>query len=324
MSSMIEPALPDNCQGVFLNEVLNGLSQKQKALPCKYFYDDNGAQLFEQITVLPEYYPTRTELSILAKFAKDIASKLPPNATVIEPGCGSGQKVAYLLNELPNISSFIPLEISTEMLSFTQTRLQKRFAHVPIHPLHGDFTHSDTIKDLVTEHRLSSQANVVFFPGSTLGNFSPSDSVGILENLRILSGKEGSVLIGIDLLKDEERMIAAYDDEQDITAAFNKNMLTRLQRELGADLNIDDFEHEARFNSHLSRIEMHLVANKATHITINERRFDFVSGESIHTENSHKYSVQSFLQLACAAGLGLIDIWHDPQKDFALCLLAAT
>ncbi|TMO85119.1 L-histidine N(alpha)-methyltransferase [Pseudoalteromonas ruthenica] len=318
---MSNHALPFTCRQSFLDDVIDGLSRSQKTLPCKYLYDDFGAQLFEQITALQEYYLTRTELALLAQYAQDIVAHLPTQATVIEPGCGSGQKVAYLLDNMPDVNGFIPLEISTEMLLYTQQRLRQRFAHVNIHPLHGDFTHGPTIKALVQQHGLNGSNNVVFFPGSTLGNFSPIHAIEVLHNLRTLCGHNGRVLIGIDLIKATPRLLAAYDDKEGVTAAFNRNLLTRIARELGAHLCLEHFRHEARFNSEQHRVEMHLVANQDTCISVRDQRFTLRAGESIHTENSHKYTLASFSSLIGNAGLTLVDSWCDSQGDFALCLV---
>ncbi|MBB1332435.1 MULTISPECIES: L-histidine N(alpha)-methyltransferase [unclassified Pseudoalteromonas] len=305
----------------FLNDVIAGLSQQQKNLPCKYFYDDNGAALFEQITELDEYYVTRTELSILTKHSQAIAKLLPDNLSIIEPGCGSGKKIAYLLAHLVNVKSFVPFEISNEMLNYSLAHLSPLFPELAISPLLGDFTHSQMVKQLSRETQLDSQTNLVYFPGSTIGNFSPLKAIEIMKNFHRLCGINGYVLIGIDLLKDRQVLLDAYDDKQGVTAAFNKNLLQRINAELNADFDLSQFNHQSRFNEKLSRIEMHLISNCDQTVTVNGESFSFSQGESIHTENSHKYALQAFTELSAQAGLRLEQTWQDEQGYFALCLL---
>ncbi|MCK8107450.1 L-histidine N(alpha)-methyltransferase [Pseudoalteromonas sp. 2CM41L] len=305
----------------FLNDVLHGLAQQQKSLPCKYFYDDKGAALFEQITSLQEYYVTRTELAILEDYSKAIANKLPENLSIIEPGCGSGKKVAYLLAHMSNVKTFIPFEISSEMLNYSLAHLSPLFPELAITPLLGDFTHSQMVKQLTKDTALDSQANLVYFPGSTLGNFAPVKAIEIMNNFHRLCGVDGYVLIGIDLVKERQVLLDAYDDKAGITAAFNKNLLQRINNELNGTFILDNFKHESRFNEVHSRIEMHLVSKCNQSVVINDKQIDFVAGESIHTENSHKYTLESFKNLAAQANLSLEQTWQDEKSYFALCLL---
>ncbi|GAA67724.1 L-histidine N(alpha)-methyltransferase [Pseudoalteromonas sp. BSi20429] len=305
----------------FLNDVISGLTQQQKTLPCKYFYDDKGAALFEQITTLQEYYVTRTELSILAQHSKSIAQMLPENLSIIEPGCGSGKKVAYLLAHMANVKTFVPFEISEEMLSYSLAHLSPLFPDLAISPLLGDFTHSQMVKQLTKDTALDSQTNLVYFPGSTLGNFAPVKAIEIMNNFHRLCGVNGYVLIGVDLVKERQVLLDAYNDKAGVTAAFNKNLLQRINNELNGTFNIDNFSHESRFNEQHSRIEMHLVSNRTQSVIINDQQIDFIEGESIHTENSHKYTLESFKQLAAQANLKLEQTWQDDSNYFALCLL---
>ncbi|MBH0046157.1 MULTISPECIES: L-histidine N(alpha)-methyltransferase [unclassified Pseudoalteromonas] len=305
----------------FLNDVISGLTQQQKTLPCKYFYDDKGAALFEQITTLQEYYVTRTELSILEQHSKSIAQMLPENLSIIEPGCGSGKKVAYLLAHMANVKTFVPFEISEEMLSYSLAHLSPLFPDLAISPLLGDFTHSQMVKQLTKDTALDSQTNLVYFPGSTLGNFAPVKAIEIMNNFHRLCGLNGYVLIGIDLVKERQVLLDAYNDKLGITAAFNKNLLQRINNELNGTFNLDNFSHESRFNEQHSRIEMHLVSNCTQSVIINDQQIDFIEGESIHTENSHKYTLESFKQLAAQANLKLEQTWQDDSNYFALCLL---
>lgn len=319
--SQVTTLMTTDIDNRFLNDVIAGLSQQQKNLPCKYFYDDNGAALFEQITELDEYYVTRTELSILTKHSQAIAKLLPDNLSIIEPGCGSGKKIAYLLAHLVNVKSFVPFEISNEMLNYSLAHLSPLFPELAISPLLGDFTHSQMVKQLSRETQLDSQTNLVYFPGSTIGNFSPLKAIEIMKNFHRLCGINGYVLIGIDLLKDRQVLLDAYDDKQGVTAAFNKNLLQRINAELNADFDLSQFNHQSRFNEKLSRIEMHLISNCGQTVTVNGESFSFSQGESIHTENSHKYALQAFTELSAQAGLRLEQTWQDEQGYFALCLL---
>ncbi|KPZ53434.1 MULTISPECIES: L-histidine N(alpha)-methyltransferase [unclassified Pseudoalteromonas] len=305
----------------FLNDVLHGLAQQQKSLPCKYFYDDKGAALFEQITSLQEYYVTRTELAILENHSKAIANILPENLSIIEPGCGSGKKVAYLLAHMSNVKTFVPFEISSEMLNYSLAHLSPLFPELAITPLLGDFTHSQMVKQLTKDTALDSQTNLVYFPGSTLGNFAPVKAIEIMNNFYRLCGVDGYVLIGIDLVKERQVLLDAYDDKAGITAAFNKNLLQRINNELNGTFILDNFKHESRFNEVHSRIEMHLVSRCNQSVVINDKQIDFVAGESIHTENSHKYTLEAFKNLAAQANLSLEQTWQDEKSYFALCLL---
>lgn len=305
----------------FLNDVINGLTQQQKTLPCKYFYDDKGAALFEQITTLQEYYVTRTELSILEQHSQAIADLLPENLSIIEPGCGSGKKVAYLLAHMANVKTFVPFEISEEMLSYSLAHLSPLFPELIISPLLGDFTHSQMVKQLTKDTALDSQTNLVYFPGSTLGNFAPVKAIEIMNNFHRLCGVNGYVLIGVDLVKERQVLLDAYNDKVGVTAAFNKNLLQRINNELNGTFNLDNFSHESRFNEQHSRIEMHLVSNCNQSVIINDQQIDFIEDESIHTENSHKYTLESFKQLAAQANLTLEQTWQDDSNYFALCLL---
>ncbi|MBB1386321.1 L-histidine N(alpha)-methyltransferase [Pseudoalteromonas sp. SG45-5] len=305
----------------FLNDVISGLTQQQKTLPCKYFYDDKGAALFEQITSLQEYYVTRTELSILEQHSQAIADLLPENLSIIEPGCGSGKKVAYLLAHMANVKTFVPFEISEEMLSYSLAHLSPLFPELVISPLLGDFTHSQMVKQLTKDTALDSQTNLVYFPGSTLGNFAPVKAIEIMNNFHRLCGVNGYVLIGVDLVKERQVLLDAYNDKAGVTAAFNKNLLQRINNELNGTFNLDNFSHESRFNEQHSRIEMHLVSNCTQSVIINDQQIDFIAGESIHTENSHKYTLESFKQLTAQANLKLEQTWQDDSNYFALCLL---
>ena len=307
----------------FLQDVLDGLSRDQKTLPCKYFYDARGSELFEAICKLDEYYVTRAEKALLADMAPSLRNHLPSPLHIIEPGSGSGEKVRYLIDAL-DVAAFSPLEISASALEESAKALRQAYPELSIFPVQGDFTNSDTLRKASQQLEARSQqlTRLVFFPGSTIGNFSRDEAIAVLKNLATLMGPEGKLLVGIDLIKNEERLISAYDDSQGITAAFNKNVLHRINRELKSDFKPEqNFMHRAIFNKQLNRIEMHLVAKHSHEATIAERTFYFDQGETIHTENSHKYSHASFAEMALDAGLSELSFWSDQTCDIALILL---
>jgi|SaaInl5LU_22_DNA_1037371.scaffolds.fasta_scaffold05304_4 dimethylhistidine N-methyltransferase len=305
----------------FLQDVFEGLSASPKTLPCKYFYDEQGSNLFEQICELDEYYITRTELALLSDIGNEIAERVGEGVTIIEPGSGAGQKVQILLDALLHPRKFIPLEISLDALEASTQELEKKFPRLEVIPHQGDFTDKKDLKKLPLVEEDTEQ-RLVFFPGSTIGNFSPHEATEVLSNLRLLAGENGLVLVGVDMLKNRDRLLAAYDDSLGVTAEFNKNLLVRINRELSADFDIEEgFDHRAVFNEEASRIEMHLVANKDQQVAIRDEVFEFKQDESIHTENSHKYSQQMFVDMALEAGLKNVRNWTDAQADFALFLL---
>ncbi len=305
----------------FLADVLEGLSKEQKTLPCKYFYDEAGSNIFEQICELEEYYITRTELEILRSAGTEIADEMGEGVTIIEPGSGAGIKVQILLDALLHPRKFIPLEISLDALEASAQELKQKFPRLEIIPHRGDFTDHKDLGNLPLSSD-QSERRLVFFPGSTIGNFSRAEAAEVLSNLRFLAGENGSVLLGADLIKDRQRLISAYDDSKGVTADFNKNLLVRINRELSADFDLDEgFEHQAIFNEELSRIEMHLVSTKDQVVRIDGQEITFARDETIHTENSHKYSAELFAEIAREAGLGITHQWTDAQQDFGLFLL---
>lgn len=308
----------------FLADVYRGLETIPKTLPCKYLYDGYGSLLFEQITQLKEYYLTRAELEILDNHIEEIARQIGSDAIIIEPGCGAGHKVQKILSAINRPQIFIPFEISRDMLNYSVDKLSAIFPKLKIKPLSGDFTQKENVQKLISETALNKTSNIVFFPGSTIGNFSKREAIEILENFKILSGIHGKILLGIDLIKDRETLIQAYDDADGVTAQFNKNILTRINNELNADFDVQQgFKHFVNFNEIHSRIEMHLVSCRTQVVQIGGKRFNFKKMETIHTENSHKYSIDSFKDLSHQAGLTLEEYWCDSKNRFALCLLAA-
>jgi len=305
------------CERQFLHDVWHGLEQEQKTLPSKYFYDDRGSQLFEEICQLDEYYLTRTETQVLTDYSEQIVPAGGDGLCLIEPGAGAGKKAALLFANVSGDKRFVPIEISTEALNMAGSYLTERFPDLDLHPIHGDFTDADDMAKV--SNQLDEAPRLVFFPGSTLGNFDADAAREILANLRRLLREQDSLVIGLDLFKNETRLLHAYDDARGVTAEFNKNILHRINKELDADFDVDHgFRHLAKFNSEQNRIEMHLVACSDQAVTVAGREFNFNIGETIHTENSHKYSIPKIKQLCHQARLTINQYWQDPNADFGV------
>ncbi|MGD0635773.1 MAG: L-histidine N(alpha)-methyltransferase [Beijerinckiaceae bacterium] len=283
--------------GSFAAAALHGLSKVQKILPCEFFYDARGSSLFEAITREPEYYPTRTEAAILAGSANEIARDTAHGSVLVEFGSGSSVKTEILLLALRDLAAYVPIDVSPSALESARARLVHRFPGLFVYCVMGDFR-----AELVLPANIENKTRLGFFPGSTIGNFTPLEAARLLRAFALNLGPRGRLIIGVDLRKDVSRLVAAYNDAAGVTAAFNLNLLTRANRELGADFNLAAFEHEAIFNTRMSRIEMHLVSTRRQSVSLLGRRFDFRPGETIHTENSHKYSVREFQDLARGAG----------------------
>jgi dimethylhistidine N-methyltransferase len=296
----------------FFAEVIDGLNQQPKHVPPKFFYDATGSQLFDAICKLPEYYPTRTETQILSQNAEDIADVVGENSFIIEPGSGSSHKVRLLLNALkPRV--YMPMDISKEHLLNAAKELAQDYPWLEVHAACADFTTELTIPgNNQHEHKIA------FFPGSSIGNFEPENAVAFLKHLGEIVAHRGGLLIGVDLKKDSDILNAAYNDRQGVTAKFNKNLLVRINRELNADFEIDQFAHNAFYNDGQGRVEMHLVSRRPQTVTIDDQHFSFDAEESVHTENSYKYTVDEFQTLAAKAGYRLIKFWTDPDKLFSL------
>ena len=294
-----------------------GLSQAQRSIPSKYLYDAIGANLFERITGQPEYYPTRTEIALLRRHAPDIAREIGPGATIVEPGSGAGEKVEILLHALESPRAMVPMDISREQLRRVARTLAARHPQIRIVPLWADFTKSIAVPDEVAKLH----PRLVFFPGSTIGNFLPDVQQELLASLARLAGADGSLLIGFDRIKHESVLVPAYDDAAGVTRDFELNILHRLRRELNARVSPDDFRYEARWAADDARIEMHLVANKSTAIVIDERRYEFQAGQTLWNESSHKYDLPRIESLAASAGLCVARTWSDEQDWFTIALL---
>jgi dimethylhistidine N-methyltransferase len=304
-------------QSPFARDVVAGLTAQPKRLPPKYFYDRAGAQLFEEITGLPEYYPTRCELEILHARAAEIAQLLPQSSALIELGSGSSKKVRILLAAAPRIAAYVPVDISSEMLEQEAADLRRDHPALMVLPVEADFTRPFSLPA-----KISRMARVGFFPGSTIGNFEPYEAGAFLRHAGRMLGSGARLLIGVDLVKDVGVLHRAYNDRAGITARFNLNLLARINRELEGDFDLDGFRHRAFYNSQHSRIEMHLVSVKRQKVTLCGRQIELAAGETIHTENSYKYTRASFEALARAAGWSVRAAWTDSECNFLVAALA--
>ena len=303
--------IPDD--PAFLADVLAGFARTQKTLPAKYFYDAVGSDLFEQITRLPEYYPTRTELGILDASGPEIAAVLPRGAALVEFGSGSTVKVRRLLAHSPDLAAYVPVDVSEMFLRSEAAALQADFPALRIAPIAADFTKPFALPD-----DLGDAPRAGFFPGSTIGNFEPAEAARLLRQFGDVLGNGATLVVGVDLVKDAAVLEAAYDDRAGTTAAFNLNLLTRIDRELSGTFAATAFGHRAVFNRAASRIEMHLVSRAAQTATVAGHAFAFVEGETIHTENSYKYTIDGFRDLAKQAGWSAVTVWTDPEALFSV------
>lgn len=302
----------------FQQAVLAGLRASPKTLPCKFFYDAEGSNLFDQICELPEYYPTRTECALLESRAHDIAELAGPQAGLVEFGSGAGVKIRLLLAAMRHPALYVPVDISRQHLLHAAESLSQDFPGLRIAPVCADYT-----QPFALPHPPGTRLrrNVGFFPGSTIGNFTPDEARAFLARTARLLGPGALMIVGADLPKDAAVLHAAYDDAAGVTAAFNRNLLHRMVRELGAQLNPDGFAHEARWNTADSRVEMHLVSRGPQVITVANERFTLRDGESIHTENSYKYAIPVFQGMAEHAGYRSVAVWTDPKTLFSLHVL---
>lgn len=304
-----EPAAGD-----LLNEAIHGLKQTPKQLPCKFFYDAKGAELFEQICELDEYYPTRTELGIMQDHLPEIAAAIGSKTRVVEYGSGEGLKTKLLLDALIDPVAYVPIDISKQQLQRMAHQLAERYPDLEILPICADYT---ATRELPQPKR-GFNKTVTYFPGSTIGNFKPDQAVAFLAKIAESSPNDGGLLIGVDLKKPVDILEAAYNDDAGITAAFNLNLLRRLNDECGANFVLNEFEHQAVFNQKNGAIEMHLISSAEQNVEMGNQQFDFTDGEIIHTENSFKYSLQEFAELAKSAGWHLQQVWLDSNKWFSV------
>jgi dimethylhistidine N-methyltransferase len=304
--------------GSFLREVISGLSKPRKELSPKYFYDARGCELFDAICELPEYYPTRTEMNMMQDHAGEMAQQLGPQSVLIEYGSGNSRKTHVLIEALAPVA-YVPIDIAGGQLSDSAARLSSAFPGLKVVAVCADYSRPLTLPEIDT---ISARRRVVYFPGSTIGNFTVNEALDFLVNARNLAGAGGAMLIGVDLKKDHALLNAAYNDARGVTAEFNLNLLRRINRELGADFDLAAFRHHAFFNAEVGRIEMHLQSLRQQQAVIDGNVFSFSAGETIHTENSYKYSPDEFSRLAVQAGFDAIHCWIDPQRLFSVHYLA--
>jgi dimethylhistidine N-methyltransferase len=303
--------------GRFMDDVLQGLGQSQKTLSCKYFYDQRGSELFDEICELPEYYSTRTELAILESAIHELTALVPGDGSIIEFGSGGSRKIRLLLDGFRKKQKYVPIDISGEHLLESSKELQNDYPALEVIPVCADYTKPFTLPDEIQ----NDPNRLVFFPGSTIGNFEPEKARVLLRLMRQAAGERGKILIGVDLVKDVNILHQAYNDSLGVTADFNKNLLVRMNRELDSNFNLDTFRHEACFNEDESRIEMHLVSLCDQTVTVCGTEFHFKQGETIFTESSYKYTVESFTQLAGQEGFVIEKTWTDEQNWFSVHLL---
>ena len=304
--------------GTFEADVLAGLAAQPKAMSPKHFYDKVGSHLFEAITELPEYYPTRTETALLSDAAPEIASYISDGATLVEFGSGASIKTRLILDAAPQTAVYVPVDISQDALDAAAASIGASYPNLTVAPLAGDFTDLLELPDAARDHPRTG-----FFPGSTIGNFEHAEAVEFLRAARRLLRSGAQFVIGVDLVKDPAVLVRAYDDAQGVTAAFNKNLLARINRELEGDFDLTAFAHRAVWNADRSRVEMHLVSLKDQTARAAGRAFDFAEGETIHTENSHKFTPDGFSRLAEEAGWRTLRLWTSPEPAFAVFMLAA-
>lgn len=302
-----EPQTPD-----LLKEVVAGLTASPKSLNAKFFYDERGSQLFEEITRLPEYYITRTEISILKEKMPEIKRSLGEDSILIEYGSGNSEKIRLMIEEL-NPQAYVPIDISKDFLLSSTAELSETYPELTIHAICADY---NEVVDIPTDYQEGNK--VAFFPGSTIGNFTPGNAKKFLNNVRQTVGTEGSLLIGVDVKKDKEILHNAYNDSQGVTADFNLNMLNNLNETVQANFQLEHFEHDAFYNTEAGRIEMHLKSLKDHTVSIQNTLVDISQGETIHTENSYKYHIHEFIDLAEEVGFASDQVWSDKDKHFSV------
>jgi dimethylhistidine N-methyltransferase len=318
----VQPAVarrqPAERDEAFARDVITGLSARPKRLPPKYFYDATGARLFEEITALPEYYPTRSELAILRAHAPAMARLLPSETALIEFGSGSTRKVRLLLNAAPTVAAYVPVDISAQWLAEEAARLRRDYPELAVLPVAADFMQAFRLSPAI-----AGLPRAGFFPGSTIGNFEPHQATAFLHHAARILGEDALLIVGIDLVKDVATLTAAYNDAAGVTAAFNLNLLARINRELGADFDLSAFSHQAFYNRERARIEMHLVSRRDQRVKVGGRVIQFRECETIHTENSYKYTAESFGALARRAGWTSVAAWTDADGYFSVQALRA-
>ncbi|MFN7130329.1 MAG: L-histidine N(alpha)-methyltransferase, partial [Brevundimonas sp.] len=308
----------DDQTAAFRRDLVAGLSRDQKAVPPKWFYDAEGSRLFEEITALPEYYPTRQETALLRDRASALTADFGPDAVLVEFGSGASEKTRILLDAVPDLGAYVPLDISESALLDAATRIRADYSGLRVQPVLGDFEHLAPLPDDLPQGR-----RIGFFPGSTIGNLQPDEAERFLASARRMLGEGALFILGVDLVKDPAILVAAYDDSQGVTAAFNLNVLVRANAELDADFDLDAFAHRAIWNPDASRMEMHLQAQASTTARVGDQAFRFMAGETIHTESSRKFTQDSVADLAAASGWSVVRFDVSPEPCVALALLRA-
>ena len=297
-----------------LAEIIDGLRQDEKMISPKYFYDERGSQLFEEITALPEYYPTETELGILRDNVDEIARLVGPQASLIEFGSGSSLKTRVLLENLHDLAAYVPVDISEELLLESAALLREDFPDIDILPVAADFTRPFALP----QPAIMPVKNIVYFPGSTIGNFTNEDALELLRVMHGEAGEGGALLIGVDLQKDPDIIERAYNDSAGVTAEFNLNVLRHLNREFGADFKLDAFSHSAEYNPEEGRVELRLVSSEQQDVSVGDEAFTIEEDEAILTEYSHKYTLESFARMAGRAGFDVDRVWTDAERLFSV------
>ncbi|MFC7292595.1 L-histidine N(alpha)-methyltransferase [Hirschia litorea] len=310
---MLDMVSRSECE--FFNDVIEGMSASPKTLPCKYFYDKHGSDLFEEITQLPEYYPTRTELDLLSLVASEIREFTADDIRIVEYGAGALRKVRLLLDTLDSANTYVPIDVSKSFLLSASQKLQDEYPDITVQPIVGSFLDPDL------KIPASQTPSLGFFPGSTLGNLDDKDIRLFLSKARKHLGPNGQFLLGVDINQDPDTLIPAYNDAQGITADFNLNLLARINHELGANFQLSAFKHEARWNAQQHKIEMHLVSEKTQSVSIGGHTFNLLKDESIHTENSRKFTLEQIEKLATASNWKIQNVWQSPSPSMALVLL---
>ncbi len=297
-----------------INEIHAGLSQQQKSISSKFFYDHAGSRLFDAICELPEYYPTRTELGIMHANVQEIANLIGPHASLIEFGSGSSLKTGVLLNHLQNLAAYVPVDISQDHLFLAAERIRENFPAIEVLPVVADFTQAFKLPT----PKMMPVRNIVYFPGSTIGNFSKDAARELLAVMHHEAGEDGALVIGVDLQKDKSVLVRAYNDSRGVTAEFNLNILRRLNNEFNATFDVEQFSHRAIYNEDAERIEMYLDSRSDQSASVGGEQFYFAKGESILTEHSHKYTLDGFADLALAAGFKVQNVWMDRKRLFSV------
>ncbi len=317
MLATTEPEVSQSVDPAFSADVLNGLAEPTPAIPARWLYDRRGSELFDAITRLETYYPTRTETALLSAIAPEISTLIGRGGAVVEFGAGSQTKTPLLLAAVKP-KAYVPIDISGDYLKDSAAEVDAEHERVAVYPVVADFTKTVTLPS-----EIKGLDRLGFFPGSTIGNFVPRSATDLLRHFRDILGTGAKLLIGMDRLKPVDRLLAAYDDPQGVTAEFNLNLLNRINRELGADIPVEAFVHQARWNDMLTRVEMHLIAVRDVEFSIDGRRFAFAKGSTIHSENSHKYGQRGGRLLLLAGGWTPLREWVAPNGDFAVILAEA-